>query len=81
MLETKYGAEVVSAYKNKNIAVKQRATDKDSGACHGGETIRYEFGNAVIDENGVDISEHEVRLQGFANAIQLAQDNPYQDYS
>jgi len=81
MLEAKYGAEVVSAYKNKNIAVKQRATDKDSNACLGDETIRYEFGNAVIDESGVDISEHEVRLQGFANAIQLAQDNPYQDYS
>ena len=81
MLEAKYGAAVVSAYQNKNIAVQQRASDKDSNACGGDETIRYEFGNAVIDESGVAISAHEVRLQGFANAIQLAQQNPYQDYS
>ena len=81
MLEAKYGAAVVSAYQNKNIAVQQRASDKDSNACGGDETIRYEFGNAVIDESGVAISAHEVRLQGFSNAIQLAQQNPYQDYS
>jgi len=81
MLEAKYGTSVVSAYQEKNIQIQQTAQTNDNKACCGDENIRYEFGNAVIDESGVNITTEEVRLQGFVNAIKLAQDNPYQDYS
>lgn len=81
MLETKYGSGVVSAYQERNAKIQQMAAINDSNACHGDEKIRYEFGNAVIDEHGVKITTEEVRLQGFANAIKLAQHNPYHDYS
>jgi acetoacetyl-[acyl-carrier protein] synthase len=81
MLEAKYGASVVNAYQEKNNQIQQMAATADSNACAGDEKIRYAFGNAVIDETGVNISTEEVRLQGFENAIKLAQSNPYQDYS
>ncbi|SQD79425.1 beta-ketoacyl synthase [Moritella yayanosii] len=81
MLENKYGASVVSAYQEKNNQVKKTAQANDHKACFGDENIRYEFGNAVIDESGVNITTEEVRLQGFVNAIKLVQDNPYHDYS
>jgi len=81
MLEAKHGASVVSAYHEKNNKIQQIAQTNDNKACFGDENIRYEFGNAVIDESGVNITTEEVRLQGFANAIKLAQDNPYHDYS
>ncbi|WP_256597858.1 beta-ketoacyl synthase [Moritella viscosa] len=81
MLEIKYGTSVVSAYKERNVLIKQRAVDNDTKACLGEEKIRYAFGNAVIDESGVNITTNEVRLQGFANAIKLAQNNPYHEYS
>ena len=81
MLEAKYGASVVNAYQEKNNQIQQTAATADRNACAGDEKIRYAFGNAVIDETGVNISTEEVRLQGFANAIKLAQSNPYQDYS
>jgi acetoacetyl-[acyl-carrier protein] synthase len=81
MLEAKYGASVVNAYQEKNNQIQQTAATADRNACAGDEKIRYAFGNAVIDETGVNISTEEVRLQGFENAIKLAQSNPYQDYS
>ncbi|PKH05570.1 beta-ketoacyl synthase [Moritella sp. Urea-trap-13] len=81
MLEAKYGASVVNAYQKKNNQIQQTAATADSNACGGDENIRYAFGNAVIDESGVKITTEEVRLQGFVNAIKLAQDNPYHDYS
>lgn len=81
MLEAKYGASVVNAYQEKNNQIQQTAATADRNACAGDEKIRYAFGNAVIDETGVNISTEEVRLQGFANAIKLVQSNPYQDYS
>ncbi|GIC78923.1 beta-ketoacyl synthase [Moritella sp. F3] len=81
MLKAKYGASVVNTYQEKNSQIQQTAATADRNACAGDENIRYAFGNAVIDEAGVNISTEEVRLQGFANAIKLAQSNPYQDYS
>ncbi len=81
MLEAKHGKSVVSAYKEKNNKIQQTAQTNDNKACFGDENIRYEFGNAVIDESGVNITTEEVRLQGFENAIKLAQINPYHDYS
>lgn len=81
MLEAKFGASVVNAYQEKNNQIQQTAATADRNACAGDEKIRYAFGNAVIDETGVNISAEEVRLQGFENAIKLAQSNPYQDYS
>ncbi|MFT7682513.1 MAG: acetoacetyl-[acyl-carrier protein] synthase [Moritella dasanensis] len=81
MLEAKYGASVVNAYQEKNNQIQQTAATADRNACAGDEKIRYAFGNAVIDETGVNISTEEVRLHGFENAIKLAQSNPYQDYS
>ena len=80
MLTAKYGASVVSAYQEKNDQVQKMAQANDNKACFGDENIRYEFGNAVIDESGVNITTEEVRLQGFVNAIKLVQDNPYHDY-
>ncbi|QFI39567.1 beta-ketoacyl synthase [Moritella marina ATCC 15381] len=81
MLEAKYGASVVNTYQEKNNQIQQTAAMADHNACVGDENIRYAFGNAVIDDTGVNISTEEVRLQGFANAIKLVQSNPYQDYS
>ena len=80
MLTAKYGTSVVSAYQEKNDQVQKIAQANDNKACFGDENIRYEFGTAVIDESGVNITTEEVRLQGFVNAIKLVQDNPYHDY-
>jgi len=67
--------------KKRTTKSNKSAATADRNACAGDEKIRYAFGNAVIDETGVNISTEEVRLQGFENAIKLAQSNPYQDYS
>lgn len=81
MLESKYGRGVVSAYKVKNEQVKTCAENNDRAACQGQEKVRYEFGNAVMDETAVTITQEEILLTKFENSIKLTQDNPYQDYA
>jgi acetoacetyl-[acyl-carrier protein] synthase len=81
MLESKYGKDVVSAYKVKNEQVQVCAANNDRAACQGQEKVRYEFGNTVMDETAVTITQEEILLTQFENSIKLIQDNPYQDYT
>ncbi|MFT5880801.1 MAG: acetoacetyl-[acyl-carrier protein] synthase [Moritella sp.] len=81
MLESKHGNDVVSAYKLRNEQVQICAEKNDRAACQGQEKVRYEFGNAVMDETEVTITQEEILLTKFENSIKLIQDNPYQDYT
>lgn len=81
MLGKKYGAQAMARYADKNDTVRQAATENDQAACIGQETIRYHFGEAVMDENSVTLYQNEVKLSAFAKAIPLIQSNPYADYS
>ena len=39
----------------------------------------YKFGEGLIDENEIIITESEMTLPGFANPIELSQENPIKD--
>jgi acetoacetyl-[acyl-carrier protein] synthase len=39
----------------------------------------YRFGEDMIDEANIEISETCISIKGFANSISLPTDNPYQD--
>lgn len=80
MLEKKFGTKVMTAYQQKNEAVKAMSEQQDQQACLGTETIRYSFGEAVMDENSVGLSQSEVKLTEFDNAVKLNFENPYSDY-
>ena len=81
MLEAKYGSKVVSTYLASNATVRANAVAHDAAACLGNERIRYDFGSAVMDGEGVKISQTEVQLSSFQQSIPLAVANPYADYT
>jgi acetoacetyl-[acyl-carrier protein] synthase len=81
MLEAKHGSKVVSTYLASNAAVRANAVANDAAACLGSERIRYDFGGAVMDDEGVKISQTEVQLSSFQQSIPLAVANPYADYA
>ncbi|PSW16019.1 beta-ketoacyl synthase [Photobacterium rosenbergii] len=81
MLAKKYSNEKISAYCNKNEAVSLQAAANDKAACGGEETIRYHFGENVMDETNVEITADSIILSEFAKPIPLATENPYADYS
>ncbi|PSW06660.1 beta-ketoacyl synthase [Photobacterium lipolyticum] len=80
MLLAKHGAEALAAYYDRNVEIKTRTEICDQEACLGNETIRYHFGESVMDETSVSMTQNELRLSEFEQAILLPQENPYADY-
>ncbi|MGF1717400.1 beta-ketoacyl synthase [Photobacterium chitinilyticum] len=81
MLGNKYGDKALLAYHEKNIPVKRIADENDKAACTGTETIRYHFGERVMDETSVSMTQESMKLSEFDQEIVLPQLNPYADYS
>lgn len=81
MLGNKYGGKLLDTYFAKNAGVQDKAAANDRAACEGTETIRYEFGESVMDETSVSMSQKALTLSEFEKAIALPQVNPYADYS
>ncbi|KLV02085.1 beta-ketoacyl synthase [Photobacterium aphoticum] len=80
MLEKKYGELAMAAYAEKHQQVAAQAAANDRAACQGEEVIRYHFGESVMDEQSVTLSQESVQLSQFGHAIPLNFANPYSDY-
>ncbi len=80
MLSAKYGDDVIASYHQRNQAISDITTANDEAACHGDEKIRYYFGEAVMDENSVTMTQESLQLSEFEQAIELSAENPYLDY-
>lgn len=80
MLEKKYGQKAINDYKEKNEKIKATSTQSDINACNGNERIIYKFGEAVMDETSVSITEENIKLTEFNQVINLPITNQYQDY-
>ncbi len=80
MLENKYGVVVIDAYKKKNAIIKARAEAIDLKTCHGSERVIYKFGESVMDQSSVSMTQTQIRLSEFACAIDLPVCNPYEGY-
>ncbi len=81
MLQSKYGADVITAYHEKNVVIQANSLENDQQTCLGNEKIRYKFGENVMDETSVSMTQNEIRLSEFEQAIPLAMTNPYSNYS
>ncbi len=80
MLAKKYGDDRISAYQQSNLTVKRNCEQSDQRACTGSETIRYQFGESVMDERSVTLTQSNVKLSEFEQSIPLVQENPYSEY-
>ncbi|OBU15430.1 beta-ketoacyl synthase [Photobacterium aquimaris] len=81
MLTAKYGNDAMAVYQTRNQAVKAVTSSNDANACQGQETIRYHFGEAVMDEHSVTITPDAIKLSEFEHAIVFDSVNPYEDYN
>ena len=80
MLENKYGLAAIKTYQEKNVMVKARSDAADLNTCHGVERVIYKFGESVMDQSSVSMTQQQIRLSEFAQAIDLPVSNPYQGY-
>ncbi len=80
MLENKYGQAAIKAYKEKNIAVKEKSEATDLKTCHGTERVIYKFGESVMDQSSVSMTQEQITLSEFSQPIELPVCNPYEGY-
>lgn len=80
MLEKKYGEAAMAEYLSRNEKVREMIAERDLQACQGVEEIRYSFGESVMDESSVSLTQEAIQLSAFGEAIALPTVNPYADY-
>jgi acetoacetyl-[acyl-carrier protein] synthase len=77
LLEKRHGPASVSAYHEKNSAVRACSAAFDAETCQGNERIIYSFGESVMDHTSLEITQENMRLTAFSAAIELPTTNPY----
>lgn len=79
MLEKKYGKKMMLTHASRNETVAEQAAKYDSDTIKGLTKPLYHFGSNVRDGDDVTLSEHEIKINGYKNAINLNLENPYPD--
>jgi acetoacetyl-[acyl-carrier protein] synthase len=79
MLRRRYGQEGFDAYTRRREAVRARANAYDQAALKGHFETVYHFGEGLIDESQIVISDTSVTLPGFAQPVDLGLTNRFED--
>lgn len=79
MLKNKYGSNLIAEYNQKNSKIKAKALENDNNTCRGQERIIYKFGESIMDETSVTLSENDIKLTEFKHKIAYP-NNPYSEY-
>ncbi|TMO80183.1 hypothetical protein CWC12_20300 [Pseudoalteromonas ruthenica] len=79
MLAKRHGDEVMAQYQDRHTQVAQAQADYQHQADLGHYELIYRFGDGLIDENDIEISEDSMTIPGFDKKVLLSKSNPYQD--
>lgn len=79
MLTKRYGAEAMAIYAEKRTNVRNSAASYDSEALKGNFDTIYKFGENLVDESLIHVSESAVMLPGFDKPIEFHFENRYSD--
>ena len=79
MLAKRHGSDVMNAYALRNNSVTAAQAKYQQQADLGQYELIYRFGDGMIDDNDIVISETDMQLPGFDKAIAFSKMNPYQD--
>lgn len=79
MLEKRYGKQAFSDYQARREAVREEAQRYDREATNGRLNAIYRFGEDMIDESAIAITDTSLSLPGFARPVSLEEKNAYED--
>ncbi|CAM3671871.1 MULTISPECIES: beta-ketoacyl synthase [Pseudoalteromonas] len=79
MLAKRHGSDVMNAYTVANNSVAAAQASYQQQADLGQYDLIYRFGDGMIEENDIVISETDMQIPGFDKAISFTKTNPYQD--
>lgn len=81
MLTKRYGKAAFSHYEQKREAVREAVSGYDTRALDGDLQAIYRFGESMVEEADIGLSDSELTMPGFKNPVSLDADNPYGDMS
>ena len=79
MLRKRHGEGAFSAWQAKREQTRANAEAYDQQALLGQFEIIYNFGNDLIDDKELQISEQEIHIPGFSQALVYGKDERYSD--
>lgn len=79
MLEKRYGKRAFADYCARRDKVRAAAADYDQAALRGDFQTIYRFGENMIDESAIRFADNGIQLPGFANPVNLALPNRFDD--
>ena len=79
MLAKRYCTEDIAAYESRREQVREKAKAYDLSASQGNFDTIYHFGQDLIEDDDIQMTDQEIRIAGFANPIDLRMKNPFED--
>lgn len=79
MLSRRYGAEEMKKYQERREETRASAAAYDAAVLKGSFQTIYHFGEGLIDESQISMDDASVSLPGYAQAIDLAFTNRFDD--
>jgi len=79
MLSKRYSAKDITAYESRREQVREKANAYNLQATQGHFDTIYHFGQDLIDENDIQMTDKEIRIPGFTNPIDLRMTNRFKD--
>ncbi len=79
MLKARYGEAAFATYCGKREVVRVAANEYDKQVLHGEFGTIYQFGEGMISEEEVVMSQSEITLPGFTHSIELPVTNRFKD--
>ncbi len=79
MLAKRYDQQTMTNYQEKLIKVEAAQQVYRDNANNGQFDIIYKFGQNLVDENNITISQNEIKIPEFKHVISLPNENPFND--
>ncbi|WP_419147911.1 beta-ketoacyl synthase [Pseudoalteromonas 'SMAR'] len=79
LLSKRYSAQQFADYQHKLGETQARQSSYQQAADLGQYQLIYRFGEGMVDESALTLSEQELTIPGFEQAIKLCEHNPYSD--
>ncbi|MFV3415601.1 beta-ketoacyl synthase [Pseudomonas nitroreducens] len=79
MLRKRHGDAAFADYQTRREATRAAARQYDEAATQGRFDIIYNFGNDMIDEQAIEISDQGIQVPGFSQTIAYKKDERFSD--
>lgn len=80
LLEQRHGSSAIAAWQHARESTRATANAYDERASRGDYQLRYRYGDGVVEGEDLDISRQRLHIPGFAQAVNLDVENPYENY-